>query len=277
MDFKENFRIGGGPIETGQMFFQKTQVSVLGFAIYYKDEDGDLRLQHVNYLSEILSHDSLFVIDCLTKLFSDSFMSRFNDVCFWSDCGPHFRSAEILAFIYHQLPQLRQGQYFLNFFAEHHGKSVVDGHFGVLTNWFSAVEAVRNVRNIHDLVELFREKTVNRPNLNSKTPEYFFDIYDRFEPRGVTHKLTVKNLCSYLAFVRVGNKLFASTLSTLDYTKYTEVAFKVTAGIDKRETKRAPKRQSMDIDVPVVVGPNSKRMLLRRIRLARKYRMETGT
>lgn len=31
-DFKENFRIGGGPIETSQQFFEKEQVSVLGFA-----------------------------------------------------------------------------------------------------------------------------------------------------------------------------------------------------------------------------------------------------
>jgi hypothetical protein len=33
MDFKQNFKIGGGPVETGSNFFEKTQVSVLGFAV----------------------------------------------------------------------------------------------------------------------------------------------------------------------------------------------------------------------------------------------------
>ena len=31
MDFKENFKIGGDPIETSKIFYNKSQVSCLGF------------------------------------------------------------------------------------------------------------------------------------------------------------------------------------------------------------------------------------------------------
>ena len=65
MDFKENFKIGGGPIETGRNFYEKTQISLLGFAIFYKDNNGIIQTQYFDFFSKILTHDSLFVIDCI--------------------------------------------------------------------------------------------------------------------------------------------------------------------------------------------------------------------
>ena len=59
MDFKENIRVGGGPVETGTCFYSKKQVSVLGFAVHFRDEYGVIRLKYFDYLSEVLSHDSL--------------------------------------------------------------------------------------------------------------------------------------------------------------------------------------------------------------------------
>ena len=34
MDFKENLKIGGGPVETGKLFYTKMQITVLGFVLY---------------------------------------------------------------------------------------------------------------------------------------------------------------------------------------------------------------------------------------------------
>ena len=106
MDFKENFKIGGGPVETGANFYQKQQVSVLGFVICYKDDQGLPITCYFDYLSPILSYDSLFIMDCIRKLLAHSFMSRFSTVAFWSDSGPHFRSAELMYLIINTLPQL---------------------------------------------------------------------------------------------------------------------------------------------------------------------------
>ncbi|PVU99789.1 hypothetical protein BB559_000413 [Furculomyces boomerangus] len=60
MDFKENFRIGTGPIETSQQFYHKTQISNLGFALITKEANEKIRYKYFDYLSEILSQNSLF-------------------------------------------------------------------------------------------------------------------------------------------------------------------------------------------------------------------------
>ena len=57
-----------------------------------------------------------------------------------------------------------------------------------------------------------------------------------------------------------------STLNSIDYAK---VSFKVKKVKDNCKTKYAPEHQSMDIDVPVVVGPQSRVSLLKRIELTR--------
>jgi hypothetical protein len=106
LDFKQNFKIGGGPIETNQQFYSKKQISVLGFAIYYKDENNIQQIRYVDFLSEILSHDTFFVIECIEKLFKMPFMTSFKQVCFWSDSGKHFRSAEYMHYICCQLSNL---------------------------------------------------------------------------------------------------------------------------------------------------------------------------
>ena len=98
-----------------------------------------------------------------------------------------------------------------------------------------------------------------------------FDVYERASERETIHKLTMNDFRSFLSFVRVGDKLFASTLSTLDPTNYTEVTFKTATVKDKRQTKRAPKRQAMDVDIPAVVGPRSRITLLKRVGLTQDF------
>ena len=66
----------------------------------------------------------------------------------------------------------------------------------------------------------------------------------------------------------MGDKLIASTLSTLNKADYMEVSFKTKMVMDKRKTKYAPERQSMDIDdIPVVMGERSRQTLLTRMAL----------
>ena len=209
-------------------------------------------------------------------------MSRFSEVCFWSDSGPHFRSAELMHFIYHQLPHIHDARYFVNFFVEYNGKSVVDGHFGVLSRWFTEGEAVRDIHSITDLVNWFREKVGGQGGQHGGgqpsggqqgygRSQVMFDVYEHSSLRDTIHKLTVNNFRSFLSFFRDGNKLLASTLSTLNPLNYAEVTFKTATVKDKRQTKRAPKRRAMDIDVPVVVGPRSRTTLLKRVELTQGF------
>ena len=60
VDFKENISIGGGPRELNSDYFSRTPRTVLGFVLYYI-ENGKMRKKHVNIISDVLSHDALFV------------------------------------------------------------------------------------------------------------------------------------------------------------------------------------------------------------------------
>ena len=62
----------------------------------------------------------------------------------WGDCGPHFRSLQLVYWACVTLlgaitaaRNFRVGTFEidLNFFAEHHGKGCVDGRFGTLALW----------------------------------------------------------------------------------------------------------------------------------------------
>jgi hypothetical protein len=85
-------------------------------------------------------------------------MAQFKQVCFWSDSGKHFRSAEYMYYICCELSKFYNIQCFINFFAEYHGKNIVDSHFGILSHWFNDGEVVQNIFTINDLINLFQNK-----------------------------------------------------------------------------------------------------------------------
>ena len=100
VDFKENLRIGRGRVEFKKDFYNYNQLSVLGFSVINKDHEGDQVIKYYDFVSEILSHDSLFAGDCLLELFNLPEMKKISDVSIWTDGGPYFRSFELLHFIF---------------------------------------------------------------------------------------------------------------------------------------------------------------------------------
>ena len=94
MDFKQNFKIGGGPEETNKEYYRKKDVTLLGFIIYEKN-NGVRSKTHLNYVSKFLSHDSFFVKECLHDILKKFQLKKYKNISFWSDCGPHFRSSEL--------------------------------------------------------------------------------------------------------------------------------------------------------------------------------------
>ncbi len=268
MDFKENFKIGGGPIETGQQYYRKSQISDLGFAIQYKGVDNLLKVKYFNFFSEILSHDSLFVTDCISQLLQQPFMQRFQEICFWSDSGPHFRSAEMAHFFMKQLPSQYRGKiYFFNYFTEYHGKSLVDGHFGLLSRWFADGEACQDIKSIEDLISLFRNKVSIQQNHTSNFLDANFTVYERPEGRGKIHKLIVENFKSFMSFVVLEGKFLVCPLSTLDGRDYIVPNVQLKVETDKRKTKFAPERGQISSEFDLVMGSASQKMLLTRSNL----------
>lgn len=161
-DFKQNFVVGGiGPVEIGNDFFSRTQVSCLGFAVYVggTDDSGKpISPKYYDFLSYILSHNTLYVKDCVDILLRKlSTNVEIKKIHFWFDSGRHFRNAELCHHLISS-PFLENIQFDLNFFAEHHGKSPVDAHFSQLSNLMKQEAKRRMINNIEDLEEIFQKK-----------------------------------------------------------------------------------------------------------------------
>ena len=155
-DFKENMVVGGcGPIEKESSFYNRTQVTLFGAVVYAHRKltisekiqssnkrnstekltkkratlDKAYKVQYVDYLSQILTHNALFVKDCLLDL-TNRLKGAQNNIKifdFWFDCGNHFRNYELLNFLLRELkPIINATRITVNFFCEHHGKSPVD-------------------------------------------------------------------------------------------------------------------------------------------------------
>ena len=169
------------------MFFNKKQVSVLGFALIYW-EYGLLKMDYITYLSNQLTHDSRFIGQCLTGLFQKKVKNKFKNIYLWTDGGKHFCSKEYLCFQL-QISKQIEGLFKHNFFAEYHGKNYVDGHFGRLSQWFKKIEAVQKIETVDQLLVLFKsEKATRVTNFYSSNPVkilsgenhfYKYEVYER--------------------------------------------------------------------------------------------------
>ena len=157
IDFKENLKNGGGPIETNNCFYDKKSIFLLGFSVVFK-ENEEIKYEYHDFLSEILSHDSLFSGQCLVKLLNQDKFRRMKNIKIWTDNGNHFRSYEFLYYLFKELPSFTKASIKFNRFVECHGKSVVDGHFGLLLKKFKQKETELYINSINDLKRVFEEE-----------------------------------------------------------------------------------------------------------------------
>ena len=166
-DFKENIKLGGGPKEINQDFYHRSQCSVFGCAVIYVDPElKKPKVIYTDYLSDVLSHDGVFVRDCIAHLISklSSICPRletFNKINFWTDVGLHFRCQEVAHFLLVEIPTIFNVEVAWNTFAECHGKSIVDGHFGLLSRWVQQIETKEKVTSIELLIKLLNKKLIN--------------------------------------------------------------------------------------------------------------------
>lgn len=183
MDFKQNIKIGGSLNETSRDFYNKSELSVLGFCIIYKQDD-QIKRKFYNFVSENLSHDSFFVKKAINWLLKEEKLSDFWRVKFWSDCENHFRSKELIHYITQEIfVELFFSDIEFNFFSEYHGKNDVDGNFGVISRWLKDGENVIEIRDIDQLINYFNEKA----DSEDQEQKYYFI---KFCPgqRDSTHK-----------------------------------------------------------------------------------------
>lgn len=232
MDFKQKFKLGGGPVETSQVFYNQSQVSCLGFCVIYK-VSGEVIRTYYNFLSEVISQDSHFVKNCLRKLEQEN-LRRFSNIHFWSDNAGHFRSSELKNYILREL----QGKNYitsLNYFVEYHGKSDIDGHFGLLQRVFNSYERRNDMSSIYCVLHCFLEYFLE-VNTDAR-----FEIYEEPGRAELVQKLNIKDSKFYLSFFSDSNNVYGKSVSTFEGSGYRSLEHNVVLCQDKRESKYAPK------------------------------------
>lgn len=232
MDFKQNFKIGGGPVEKSQSFYNKSSISCLGFCVIYKVR-GKVDRKYYNYLSEVITHDSYYVINCLRSLEKDN-LEKFSKIHFWSDNAGHFRSEELRNYILLDIPT-RNYTTSQNFFVEYHGKSDIDGHFGLLQKVFDEYERKYETYSIYSVLLCFWEYFLEVPT------DAAFDLYEDPGRSPEVMKLKIKGHKQYMSFISDSDTIYGKSVSTFEESNYRKLSHKVVSSAEKRRNKYAPK------------------------------------
>ena len=259
LDFKENMILGRGPYETNRDFYNRRPMSVLGFYIVI-NRDGHVTREYIDFISNVLSHDSKYATDCIDKVMQMYALRDVSGLAVWSDCGPHFRSKEFLHHILTILPERCSSSVAvtMNYFSEYHGKSNVDGHFSTLSYWLKQATCRTHVDSVGKA-----KAELEKQAQHAKIPVRIV-IYERDGDQRQRQKLQIEHLKAYLCFtsrnIRGKRVLFAHYTSMQNTA--TEVPNRVVAERVTKLTKRAtPAHQ----DRESLVTPRELQRALRRV------------
>ena len=207
-DFKENITLGGGPVLVSQDFYHRKQCSVLGCqVVYFNQKFNKIKTVNVDFFSDIISKDAFFVKDCLRRLMKNLYhlcpgLAEVKRINFWTDVGQHFRCEEVAHFFLVDVPKEFHVSINWDTFVECHGKSTVDSHFGVLSQWVEDITDHIKVNTVQHLVKTLEEK-VRKTNKNrsaaNKTIYHFF-IYEQDKRPETFKTLSIQNIKRYYHF-----------------------------------------------------------------------------
>ena len=258
VDFKQNYKLGKGPIETNRDFYYKKYISCLGFAIVYK-ENGMVKRKYINYLSNVLNHDSFYVNNCLKELLKKGFCDTYKNIYIWCDNGNHFRSSEFFNAIFNDLNTKFKKTFYLNYFAEYHGKSIVDGNFGKLQKKYNEEDKVRIIENVKKLKNLFERSF-------SKNSHFY--IYK--EPkRNYIKKIFIKGQKTYSSFFSKNNNMYCCPISTLDTKDYNLINSNLIKEKDERTTKYSSNVNEL-ISKSILINSSTSLLLDKRFKIINK-------
>ncbi|MDB5911016.1 MAG: hypothetical protein JWP34_5133 [Massilia sp.] len=161
LDYKQNIKLNVGPEEASRLFYHQAHRTVLGFLLQYRDPNTHALCNHyVDFISSCLTHDATFALECLRQVITRFLLPlRLHKLHVWCDRGPHFNCYEFLAGVTctlpSEFPHLALSTDF-SFFAEKHGKSMVDGHFSLLSRWVKQAAAQQHLVTNDDLLSALR-------------------------------------------------------------------------------------------------------------------------
>ena len=72
--------------------------------LIYKDNNNKIQKKYKDFFSNILSHDGLYIKECLYQLLSLINILKFKHLSIWTDNAKHFYSKEIAYYILSDIP-----------------------------------------------------------------------------------------------------------------------------------------------------------------------------
>ena len=159
MDFKENVYVNRGPVEVGQTYYNRSMRSVMGCRLVWRDKEGEMHTEYIDYVSTVLNKDAAYAIDCLNAVVSDHVLpAGMTHLSLWTDAGSHFRCAEFAHAVLVGVCSHLTGTVEWNMWLEKHGKSPVDAHFSLLSRWLKEEESHRTITSTQQLVQAWTDK-----------------------------------------------------------------------------------------------------------------------
>jgi len=133
-----------------------------------------------------------------------------------------------------------------NFFDEYQGKNIVDGHFGLLSRWFSEIEKTKKISTIDDLIHLYEEKIeiTNKEQSNETKLDIQFFYYRRTNRPAFINYLKINNFSTFFCFMFNQGRLTAYPSATKE--NGIDIPIKVCQKEDKRKTKLPPAKIIQD-------------------------------
>ena len=166
IDFKANISLGKGPLEDSRIFFSAPQRTLFGAAIFLKRNNITYKI-NMSILSSIMNHDARTFREILEKnimnqpVFTDF---KVNKYLFWMDNAPnHFRVKENMA-TFARINDITRKQVEINFFAEYHGKSECDRHFGFISRMYkehTSYGRSNDINTTRDFIELYKNAVIS--------------------------------------------------------------------------------------------------------------------
>jgi hypothetical protein len=112
-----------------------------------------------------------------------------NKITVWSDCGPHFRNGEMVAFLLISLPKQDKNIEW-HLFTEGHGKSACDSHFSLLTRWQKQAELQQFLISTTDYITAIQQQirnTVRGDEGNVQLEDFDFHRPELMETAHIPH------------------------------------------------------------------------------------------
>jgi hypothetical protein len=175
--WEENVNLPLTRIEQAGQFYAQNRLGVTIWGAHVWDEETGSMGEFFTIASRVLEKSGIMAMALITEAVGRYRKPWHEALVLWSDCGPHFRCKVSLSTLSANLAWSLKLHATWNFWVEMHGKSIVDGYFGLLASTAKTISMQRDLCTVDDLVGAYREGAQLRQEQEggpgARTPETF--------------------------------------------------------------------------------------------------------